>query len=196
MYEVSRRIILDRVLKRLSSDAASGARADVLELSYCLCSDYLSSFLFGLCNGTDYLLQNRGLIDEWRLNYEHHSCEESFFPQEMPLIYSISRSLGMNLLPKSYARSKDYLEAWMTGMAEKADHLITHRTLTGQAVSVEDEPIVYETIKTAVERDSPQLVGEAKRKEIASELFDHICMFIHGPLTMIAHPHNYTDLLL
>ncbi|KAI0513156.1 hypothetical protein F5B22DRAFT_647968 [Xylaria bambusicola] len=43
-----------------------------------------------------------------------------------------------------------------------------------QSLPPEDEPTVYETPKIAVEKDSEHLSAESKRKEVRSEMLDHI----------------------
>jgi hypothetical protein len=175
MHQVTRIIMHDRVVPYIASAAGQGVIMDGLDLSYCLCSDYLSAFLFGLCNGSRYLLGSRDHIGEWRLHYENNSCHESFFPQEMPLVNDILRRVGIDTLPKSYTTSKQFLEDWMTEMTLKADHTEENHRLTKDPALAEDQPVVYSAVKAAVEKDSPHLTVDGKRLEVASEMFDHIC---------------------
>lgn len=159
----------------LNEIAASGVQADALETSYRLCSDYISSFLLGYGSGTNYLSREQRFINEWRLHYDNYSCHECFFPQEMPLFYSLLKGIGIDMLPRSYWTSKKFLEAWLREMMSKADETIRQKEKGGRPVPPENEPVVYETINMAVEKDSPQLDKQAKQAEVASELFDHIC---------------------
>jgi unspecific monooxygenase len=152
MYAVSRRIMYDRAVPRLDGDVAKGVNVDTLELSYCLCADYLSSFLFGFCNGTNYLTRNRAAISEWRLHYENTSCQECVFPQEMPIVTQMLARIGIDVMPATYRASRSFLEGWMRGMAVKADQMIHQRRVVAQHLSPEDDPEVYETMKAAVEK--------------------------------------------
>jgi hypothetical protein len=62
-------------------------------------------------------------------------------------------------------------------MESKADKTILQREEMGKPIPPENQPVVYEAIKLAVEKDSPHLDEQAKQAEIGSEMFDHICMF-------------------
>lgn len=178
MYHVSHTIMHTRLLPRLKRAAEGNAEVDALELVYCLCADYLSSFLFGLCNGTDFLSEDKGAIDEWRVHYENLSCRETFFRQELPGLFKACSRLGINLMPKSYYEAKAFLEQWVTDMTIKADRAIDQRKTTADTVPPVDQPLIYEATKDAVEKDSPNLDVETKRKEVASEMFDHICTYV------------------
>ncbi|KAI1432068.1 cytochrome P450 [Xylaria sp. CBS 124048] len=173
LQNVTNRIIHERLLPMLKKAAEEGRQIDGLDLSYCICPDFLSSFLFGYSNGTDYLCQPQS-VTEWRAHYENTMCHETFFVQEMPRLYKLMKSLGINLLPGSYAQSKHFLEKWVSDMVSKADATIDRKRQTGLPVALADDPVVYETAKMAVEKDSPHLSREAKREEVGSEMFDHI----------------------
>lgn len=183
MHNISIKVMYDRLAPRLSSAAAWGGEIDALELSYCICSDYISAFLFGYGNGTNYLTEDQKRINEWRLHYENHMCHESFFPQEMPFAYGLLKTIGIDLLPKRYGESKNFLERWMGNMALKADETIRQHGDMNQLMAPEDRPVVYETAKSAVEKDSPHLDAKAKHDEVASEMFDHICTSINTNCT-------------
>jgi len=148
---------------------------DGLDLSYHICSDFLSSFIFGYSNGTTYLNQPKSVITEWRTHYENTMCHETFFAQELPRLYRLMRFLSIDLLPSKYRDSKKFLERWMSDMASKAETVINQKHKTRLQLAPADEPIVYETARTAVNKDSPHLSEQNKREEVASEMFDHIC---------------------
>ncbi len=182
LYHVTNKIIYDRLLPRLHLAAQGTNGIDGLELSYCICSDYLSSFLFGYSNGTDFLSQPRSAIDAWRRHYENYAmCHEAFFVQELPWLYKMMKKVSVDLLPTRYADSRVFLEQWMAGMALKADNATDQARRAGLPLEGADEPVVYEMARAAVERDSPHLSKEAKRQEVASEMFDHICTCTTAP---------------
>lgn len=178
LLEVTNKIIHDRLLPMLNKAARDGNDIDGLDLSYCICSDFLSSFIFGYSNGTDYLCQPKSAIARWRAHYENTMCHETFFIQEMPLLYKLLKSFGVDMLPASYAKSKRFLEKWLSDMASKADAAIDQKRQSNLQLSLADDPVVYEIARAAVEKDSPHLGEQAKREEVASEMFDHICKFV------------------
>lgn len=177
LHHVTDRILYERLLPKLNEASQGSAEIDGLELSYSICSDCLSSFLFGYSNGTEFLSQSQSTIAAWRLNYEKSMCHESFFVQEMPYFYNLLKNSAFNLLPRSYSKSKKALEDWLSDMASKADRTIDEKYRSGLPLAPADEPVIYETAKTAVEKDSPHLDNDAKRNEVLSEMFDHVCKF-------------------
>lgn len=181
LHDVTSRIIFDRLLPRLRNVVQGTDEIDGLKLSYCICSDYLSSFLFGYCNGSNYLSQSPSAIDAWRVHYENLMCHEAFFVQETPYLYKTLKRAGIDMLPKQYAQSRKFLERWMLEMATKADRAAKQDQETSQPLDSADEPVVYEAAKVAVEKQSPAMSEESKRKEVASEMFDHICTYDQSP---------------
>ncbi|OAQ60249.2 cytochrome P450 [Pochonia chlamydosporia 170] len=178
LQQVTSKILHERLVPRLEQAAKKSLPIDGLDLSYCICADYLSAFMFGYCNASQYLLLPRAAMDTWREHYENSMCHETFFVQETPLLYGILKKLSIDLLPKKYACSKLFLEDWVENLSTKADTTIAatkKSDASGQpAVAVQDEPVVYAKAKQMVENDSPQLSSHEKRLEVASEMFDHI----------------------
>lgn len=185
LRELTDYIIYEKLFPRLDSLLAGCGTGcvDGLDLSYRICADYLSSFLFGSCNSTNFLsfltngkgeLKNDPL-ELWRFHYENMSCREAFFVQEMPALYKLLKSLGTNLLPKKYSKGTEYLEGWMSDMTDKADHTIALKQSKGWNLAAKDEPVVYETAKEAVKKDSSHLSLEDQRMQVSSEMFDHVC---------------------
>jgi hypothetical protein len=159
----------------LNGVAHGEKKTDGLDLSYRICSDFLSPSLFGYSNGTTYLNQPESAIAEWRIHYENTMCRETFFVQELPRLYKLMKFFSIDLLPSSYRDSKKFLENWMSDMASKADTAIDQKYRTSLRLGPADEPVVYETARTAINKDSPHLSERDKREEVASEMFDHIC---------------------
>jgi hypothetical protein len=186
LCEVTDCIVYERLLPRLEVLLAGcgTGRLDGLDLSYRICADYLSSFLFGYCNGTNFLsfpsngkaeLNRDDSLELWRFHYENLSCREAFFVQEMPGLYRLLKALRTNLLPRQYSEATEFLENWMSAMTDKADRTITLKQSKGLTLEAKDEPVVYEAAKEAVKKDSPHLSLEAQRMQIESEMFDHVC---------------------
>ena len=180
LREVSKKIVYDRLQPELEAVALACGKADGLDLSYRICTDYLSSFIFGYSNGTDYLSQHQTEIDRWRMHYENSAPHASFYPQETPGLYTLFKKASIELLPKSSLASKEFLEDWVTGMATNADQATGRESIRDSALASADEPVVYLAAKKAVMADSPELSEEEMQKEVLSEMFDHICMKCHS----------------
>jgi hypothetical protein len=185
LAEVTDCIVHERLLPKLELLVAGNGRLDALDLSYRVCTDHLTSFLFGYCNGTDFLScspkDKVGLINRhdplelWRLHYENMTCREAFFVQGMPGLYRLLKSLKIDLLPRQYYEATGFLQNWMSAMADKADHTIVSKQSQDVVLGAKDEPVVYEAVKEAVKKDSPRLSLEAQHMQIKSEMFDHVC---------------------
>lgn len=185
LREVTDCIIYERLFPRLESLLVScgTGRIDGLDLSYRICADYLSSILFGSCNSTNFLSflsngkaeLNNDPLELWRFHYENMSCREAFFVQEMPQLYKLFKALGTNLLPRKYLEGTEYMENWTSAMTDKADHTITLKQSKGLNREAKDEPVVYETAKEAVKKDSLHLSLEAQKMQVQSEMSDHVC---------------------
>ena len=175
LQEVTNRIIHDRLRPELEALAQVHGKADGLNLSYRICADYLSSFVFGYSNGTDYLSEHKAEIDMWRVHYENSAPHESVYPQEMPSLYKLLKRASIDLLPERYTAAKDFLTDWVTGMASKADQAVDRERNLDLSSTRADEPVVYMAAKEAVKNDSPELSEEEAQKEVLSEMFDHVC---------------------
>ncbi|KAL4905244.1 cytochrome P450 [Aspergillus multicolor] len=176
-------VFYERLIPKLEAAVKGNGRIDGLDLAYRICVDFLSGWLFGQCNGTNFLMPPAGEkmgtgidgLAQWRFHYENTiSCREAFFVQEMPGLYKLLNAIGVDLLPRSYGESKEFLESWMAQMADDAERTIAWTKSTGLPLAAKDEPVVYETAKNAVRKDSPHLSEEEQRMQVASEMFDHI----------------------
>lgn len=187
LVEVTDCIVYNRLLPKLEAlvaDRGGTGRLDALDLSYRICTDQLTSFLFGCCNGTNFLsfstkdkpeVSEVDLLKLWRLHYENLSCRESFFAQETPGLYKLSKFLGVNLLPRRYFEATEYLQNWMSAMVDEADQTMDSKQSHGMTLEAKDEPVIYEAVKEAAKKDSPHLSLEAQQMQVKSEMFDHVC---------------------
>ncbi|CAG8956428.1 hypothetical protein HYFRA_00003811 [Hymenoscyphus fraxineus] len=92
----------------------------------------------------------------------------------MPHFYAFMRKVGTDLLPRQYREPKGFLGQWMSNMVSKAGRATDQRRRMDVPLKLADEPVIYEAKKAAVEADSPHLSEETRKKEVASEMFDHI----------------------
>lgn len=183
---VTEKVLVGRLLPVLLGHALTSQSVDVLELSYSLCLDLGSCFLFGYSAGSKFLVY-RESTRNWLEHYARRHCEESFWPQELPRLTRCLQMIGINLLPREHYKSTEYIEQWMMSMCDKADQNCSLAE-KGQLLDCEDEPVVYRHVKKVVESDLNQADTRTKRQKIASELFDHLC-------TLIFFLHDFNDTL-
>ena len=173
LRSLTEKILLGRLVPKLKEQASSSRPTDLVVLTYSLCLDYINAFIFGSSCGSSFIGDESG-TRRWLDHYEHRFCKEAFWPQELPRTTQWLKAVGIDMLPRDYLPSKNYLEGWVMGLCDKAEEA---RALVEQG-DVKDPaeiPVVYQQVKKAVEVDMTGADSETKRLEIASELLDHIC---------------------
>ena len=184
LASLTEKVLLGRLVPKLREQASSHRPTELLEMTYSLCLDYISAFLFGYSSGSNFL-QDESNARLWLEHYEQRFCKESFWPQELPKATQMLKSVGIDMLPKEHLPSKQYLERWMMGLCDKADaaHL---RADQGNVKDPAETPVVYQKVKEAVEVNLKGADFQTKKLEIASELFDHMCMQVSFLLTCLS----------
>ena len=174
LASLTEKVLLDRLVPRLREQASRPHPTELLEMTYSLCLDYINAFIFGYSSGSNFL-QDESSARLWLEHYEKRYCNESFWPQELPNVTQMLKLVGINMLPKEHPTSIHYLELWMMGLCDKAE---AERLRAGQGMVKDpaDIPVVYQQAKQAVEVDLKGADVQTKKREIASELFDHMCM--------------------
>lgn len=171
---ISRTIVVDRLLPILAAAALRQTPVDVHDLNQGLTMDFVSAYLFGGLNGTNFL-QDESLRRSMLQIYQSRKPFE-FYYQEVPSLLSWAKTLGIPILPKWYYRANAVLDEWALGMCDQADQACSS---TDPAV----EPAVYKQLKQAmakqqpVKADDPESCAEALRKrrlDIACEMYDHL----------------------
>ncbi|KAI1818321.1 cytochrome P450 [Poronia punctata] len=166
---MTRRTLYERLLPRLQHESKVVAPTEMLELSYALCLDLVTQFIFGFSNASNFLQAPQAETIEWLDHYERRYCKESFWSQEMPLVHKMLTSLGVDLMPAGHVESTEWLESWMMEMCDGAE-----RTLHNKSHQPEDAPLVFEPVYSASKKEYTPSDLESRRKAIASELFDHM----------------------
>ncbi|KAL4798055.1 cytochrome P450 [Aspergillus venezuelensis] len=171
---ISKMVVLDRLLPILQEAATSGSDLDVHDLNQGLTMDFVSAYLVGLGNGTNFL-QNEEYRREMLCLYQCRKPFE-FYHQEVPNLLSLLKALGIRLIPKWSDKADDILGSWGLELCDKAEASLGS---TDPAL----EPVVYKHLKQAISKqaslktDDPKLDKEylkQQRFDIAAELYDHL----------------------
>lgn len=176
LASITESILFGRLLPRLLKHASDPQPTETLELTYSLCLDYVNCFIFGYSSGPNFL-QQEGTVHPFLEHYEQRYCKESFWPQELPRTTRFLKTVGINMVPKTNVQSTKYLEQWMMRLCDNAD-VASSLADRGELKDAGDIPIVYQQVKRAVDMNSKELDPHAKRLEVASELFDHMCRYL------------------
>ncbi|KAJ5996196.1 hypothetical protein N7522_007856 [Penicillium canescens] len=167
---VSNAVVFDRLLPLLHEAASSDKAVDVHDLNQGLTMDFVSSYLFGLQNGTNFL-QDESLRKHWLHLYMCRKPFE-FYAQEVPYLDGWLRCVGLRVVPKYCDDANAMLDAWALDLCDRGDQLIAS---TEPGV----EPSVYKQLKQALDKDSAKKgVAEVdkaqQRLDIACEMYDQL----------------------
>ncbi|KAF9247497.1 hypothetical protein DTO013E5_4772 [Penicillium roqueforti] len=167
---ISDTVIFDRLLPILQEVSKSGKSIDMHDLDQGLTMDFVSSYLFGLQNGTNYL-QDDSVRKHWLHLYMCRKPFE-FYAQEVPYLNGWLRRIGLRVIPKYCDDANEMLDAWALDLCDRAEQMISS---TEPGI----EPTVYKQLKQSLDKHSTKN-GEAKpdkaqqRLDIACEMYDQL----------------------
>ncbi|KAL4778953.1 cytochrome P450 [Aspergillus varians] len=171
---ISSTIIFERLLPILQAAATSKTDTDVHDLNQGLTMDFVSAYLFGLANGTNFLQDQEYRRKMLRL----YQCRKpfEFYHQEVPGLLTRLKSIGIRLIPKWCDDANDILDSWGLDLCDRAE-----ASLGSTDLSL--EPVVYKHLKQAIlkqgtlKTDNSKLHAEyleQQRLNIACEMYDHL----------------------
>lgn len=181
LKRTTEKILFERLVPELQKCAQSGQPVELLRLSYAVSLDALNCYIFGVSSGPNFT-QDPKLLEAWLHHYENRYCKESFWMQELPSVSHGLKRLGLDVLPQYHYESTAWIEKWMIEHCEKAEE-VCQKIEQGDEPEVEDFPTVYQQIRNSMARTKDglflgrPLTKDLVQKSIASELFDHMCMF-------------------
>ncbi|RAL17243.1 cytochrome P450 [Aspergillus homomorphus CBS 101889] len=170
VHLISETIILDRFLPLIHKAFSSDAPVDIHDLNQGLTMDFVSSYLYGLANGSNFL-QN----EPFRRRMLHlYQCRKpfEFYHQEVPGFLAWTKKIGLRLIPKWCDEANEVLDAWGLDFCDKADECMT-------STNLENEPMVYKQLKQGLLKQQKAIGSsdadpEKQKCEIACELYDHL----------------------
>lgn len=170
IHLISETIMLDRFLPLIYKAVSDNALVDMHDLNQGLTMDFVSSYLYGLANGSNFLQD-----EAFRRRMLHlYQCRKpfEFYHQEVPDLLAWTKKVGLRLIPKWCDEANEVLDAWGLGFCDKADECMASTRL-------ETEPMVYKQLKQGILKQQkatglPDEDPEKQKCEIACELYDHL----------------------
>ncbi|KAB8296762.1 hypothetical protein EYC80_002179 [Monilinia laxa] len=166
---MAQKMLYGRFIPFLTKQSEQQQPSELLEISYSLCIDVVTQFIFGYKSGSNFIEDSPREVREWLEHYEKRYCSEAFWAQELPMTTRFLKIMGIDLLPKGHAKSTQYLEDWMMKMCDGADAV-----LDDDSMNPEDTPLVYQQVKSGQSKVSLDKDLQHDRLAVASELFDHM----------------------
>lgn len=178
----ARVILYDRLLPILNSAASAvqgGPGIDVHDIWFAVTMDFITCYLFGLKNGSNFI-HNEAYRRHW-LSLYHGRKTYTFFPQELPRLTRFFKFFHIHLSPSWVDDANKELEQWTQ---DRCDATIAYLK-EGKATESDpgNEPVVLATLLAGIEKES-KLKGDASilndtalkypRLSIASEMIDQL----------------------
>ncbi|KAE8345396.1 hypothetical protein BDV24DRAFT_125960 [Aspergillus arachidicola] len=167
---ISESILFDRLLPIIQEAVSSDASIEVHDLNQGLTIDFVSAYLFGLANGTNWLQD--APFRHRMLHYYQGRKPYEFYHQEVPNLVSWTKSLGIRLIPRWCDEANEMLDAWCLDLCDKAEQCL-------QSTEASVEPVVYKQLQQAMIKQSSQKGNtdeslKQQRLDIACELYDQL----------------------
>ena len=174
---VTQEIIYGRLLPLLASYAKVSTPFDVLSLNHGIAMDFVSSYIFGLKNSTNFIRDVKAR-EHW-LETFFTPRPYIFWPGELPVLMWLMGKVGWHVFPKRSYTAVEKIEDWCAQMC------ISAATEYSPKLSTSDKASNSQTVFTVLTRaltppsDRPFAMNEADGlsrtdKLIASELLDHL----------------------
>lgn len=129
--------------------------------------DFVSAYLFGLANGTNFLQEPAGRQKLLEL-YQGRKPYE-FYHQEVPGLLSWLKLVGIRLIPKWCDAANEVLDAWGLDLCDKAEQSL-------RSTDPRVEPAVYKQLTRALLKQGPVQDDKLKQRrlDIACEMYDQL----------------------
>ena len=179
MHKLSETLIFDRYLPIIHTAATMGTYIDVYEFNFAVAMDFITAYVFGLDNGSNFL-EDVHYRKHWLGLYQSRKVYE-FWPQELPKVTSLLSKGSINVVPQYVHTANLELEEWCLKLCEKAAATQSQKA-TGPS-GPDDE--TNSTISTVYAQLSQSLDSTSAKSSpfdpppppaglsIASEMLDH-----------------------
>ncbi|KAE8163456.1 cytochrome P450 [Aspergillus tamarii] len=170
MRLISECILFDRLLPIIQEAVSSNAPIEVHDLNQGLTIDFVSAYLFGLANGTNWLQD--APFRHKMLHYYQGRKPYEFYHQEIPNLLSWTKSIGIRLIPKWCDEANEVLDAWCLDLCDRAEQCL-------QSTEPSVEPMAYKQLQQAMTKQSSQRGNteeslKQQRLDIACEMYDQL----------------------
>lgn len=162
-------LLRDRFLPLLQKAAVEGTALEVHEMNNAFTMDFMSTYLFGMANSTNFtedVMARRQFLQLY-----HHRRPYEVYAQEFPEVIHLAERIGLPLIPQSVDRANEEIESWCMRMCDSASNCLEGSLSPGK------EPVVYKQLKTSMEKNqtkgSSQYTTDRMRRG-ASDMLDQL----------------------
>lgn len=179
--EISRILLDERLNSRLREIAMNGKPVEFYWIFSAITHDFVSAYVFGLKNGSDFIMQpdmGHKFFREYKSRQDYQ-----FWPQEVPLVTKCLEKCGLLwMIYPAWVRAANLdIEGMILGMVDKAEKTVRQADNEGENGKAEDWPTVYAHLRTALLKEDEKSGIDTKidervathRLTLASEMLDH-----------------------
>lgn len=167
------------IIKASATNSNRTLGLDVHSMFLATTMDFISAYIFGIENSTNFLDDER-YREHWLDLYKSRN-DYGIFDQELPLVTSVCRSLGIPFCPKWVDSANRELGDWCKRLCASTLRSISSRSRAKENPA--NEPVVMNSLlfglqkeEVARGKESPLYDTAIKHHELSvtSELFDHV----------------------
>lgn len=182
LAEQSKVILYDRLLPiitSISESARSSDGVDVHDIWNATTMDFITAYLFGLKNGSNFL-QNESYRRHWFQLY-HSRKTYTFFSQELPHLSQFLKRLHIYLTPTWVDDANRELEVWTKDRCD-ATSVYVNDGSAAKDTDPANEPVVFGSLLFGIEKEEKKgpesVLNDTTLRypelSIASEMIDHL----------------------
>lgn len=172
-------VVLQRLLPLLFQAAATEqGSVDILPVLQSYALDFMSSFMFGLSGGTNFLQDKCARRHWFDLYIRSYPAGSMFWLLEQPFLTRLLCAVGVPLLPEGHFEAKQEFEAWALDKVKESEKTLVKSEEAGISLSHGEFPILYSAVRSGIAKDLGIDAGftpdSSQQLELASECFDHL----------------------
>jgi cytochrome P450 len=178
--DLSREIVIERLLPIIEKAAVQGDVLNVLEYSSAVYMDFISAFIFGLQNSANFLLDSEAR-EGW-LARRKITKGYGFWSMEFPFLTNFLAKIGIHLEPPEINSAWDEIKELCLEMLQRVENSSDfHPKISqkNQRDHIWTKPVVYDQLLSQLTSSDGNILPSALPKSqlrltVASELMDHI----------------------
>lgn len=176
---MARVILMERLLPALEAAAKDNNPVEILELGLAISMDFVTSYLFGLGNDSNFL-QDLNARMQW-LNAYHGSKRMSFLSMEFPTLNGLLSKISSTFISGDASAAANDMKMICLEKMEVIEKSSSRTVLSSKSIpkgSTSTRPVVYDQLNSPFSSQSssnpPLSSSTPTRLDVASELMDHV----------------------
>ncbi|KAH8693272.1 cytochrome P450 [Talaromyces proteolyticus] len=175
--DICRVVVMERLLPIFEKAAQMQRPVDVLEVSVSFSMDFICSYLFGICNGPNFL-QDVETRRKWLASHAK-TKRYGFWTLEFPNLTALLAKFGIHLVPNVALTAALEVRELCLQLLRNVDSSSSAKTLLLPPKGPGDTPVVYQRLSQSLcasvqEEIYRELPPTRSHLAVASELMDHI----------------------